>query len=84
MQHNHQHEGSHRQALELKDPVCGMDVAPDKTEHHFTFENHGYHFCSEHCLHKFKSSPKQYLPPQEEFPVAAGIIYTCPMHPEIE
>jgi len=84
MKHNHKHEESHLQSLELKDPVCGMDVAPEKTEYHFTFENHDYHFCSEHCLHKFKDSPKQYLEQKEEPPVAAGTIYTCPMHPKIE
>ncbi|HEY5653149.1 MAG TPA: YHS domain-containing protein, partial [Pontiella sp.] len=84
MEHNHTHEESHLQALELKDPVCGMDVDPEKTEHHFTFENHDYHFCSEHCLHNFKDSPKQYLEKKEGFPIAAGTIYICPMHPEIE
>ncbi len=84
MEHNHKHRESPLQALELKDPVCGMDVAPEKTEHHFTFENHDYHFCSEHCLHKFKDSPKQYLEQKEEPSVVAGTIYTCPMHPEIE
>ncbi len=84
MKHNHKHEERPLQAIEFKDPVCGMDVDPEKTEHHFTFENHDYHFCSEHCLHKFKDSPKQYLEQKEEPPVAAGTIYTCPMHPEIE
>lgn len=84
MKHNHKHEESHLQALELKDPVCGMDVDPDKTEHHFTFENHDYHFCSEHCLQKFENSPRQYLKQKEEPPVASGTIFTCPMHPEIE
>ncbi len=84
MKHIHKHEENHLQALELKDPVCGMDVDPEKTEHLFTFENHDYHFCGEHCLQKFKNSPKQYLEQKEEPPVASGIIFTCPMHPEIE
>ena len=68
----------------VKDPVCGMDVDPEKTKHHFTFKEQDYHFCSEKCLHKFETSPKEYLAPKEDVPVVAGAIYTCPMHPEIE
>ena len=76
-----QHEG---QANIVKDPVCGMDVDPQKTEHHFTFDERDYHFCSEKCLHKFEAEPKKYLEPREAEPVVEGAIYTCPMHPEIE
>ncbi len=68
----------------IKDPVCGMDVDPEKTEHHFTFKENDYHFCSERCLHKFEGSPKDYLGERKEVPVIEGAIYTCPMHPEVE
>ncbi|GJL85412.1 MAG: copper-translocating P-type ATPase [Micavibrio sp.] len=78
------HEAHEAHETLVKDPVCGMDVDPEKTKHHFSFEKHEYHFCSEKCLHKFEKSPKAYLEPREELPVAAGAVYTCPMHPEIE
>lgn len=42
------------------DPVCGMEVVGDQGYH----ADHGgetYHFCSEHCLQKFKVDPTQYV-----------------------
>ncbi len=71
----------------IKDPVCGMDVNPDKTEHHFTHKGQEYHFCSSKCLGKFKASPEQYINKKEDTAnknVPEGTIYTCPMHPEVE
>ncbi len=82
--HKHEHKECHMHKTAIKDPVCGMDVDPEKTAHHFTFEEREYHFCSEKCLHKFEASPKEYLGPKKEVPVIEGAIYTCPMHPEIE
>jgi Cu+-exporting ATPase len=70
----------------IKDPVCGMDVDPKKTKHHFTLKAQEYHFCSEKCLSKFKTSPEQYIGKQKPATnenVPEGAIYTCPMHPEI-
>ncbi len=43
-----------------KDPVCGMDV-DEQSQHQFNYNNNDYHFCSEHCLHKFEEQPQQYL-----------------------
>lgn len=82
--HKNEHKECHMHDTGTKDPVCGMDVDSEKTEHHFTFEKQDYHFCSEKCLHKFKTSPKEYLDPKKDVPVIEGAIYTCPMHPEIE
>ena len=45
---------------EHRDPVCNMTVAGDsKYRHRHAGEQ--YYFCSEHCLHKFKEHPGQYL-----------------------
>lgn len=43
-----------------KDPVCGMSVAED-SEHTHTFNGVAYHFCSQHCLDKFVTSPENYM-----------------------
>jgi len=43
-----------------KDAVCGMEVSADSDLHH-VHAGHDYHFCSEHCLKKFKQNPKQYI-----------------------
>jgi Cu+-exporting ATPase len=68
------------------DPVCGMTVSPDSRYRHV----HGgqtYLFCSAHCLAKFQASPASYASvraiqsPQPAKP--GGVMYTCPMHPEV-
>ena len=69
----------------VKDPVCGMDVDPDKTSHHATFEGREYRFCSSGCRTKFVADPERYLSDetQSEPKAAPGAIWTCPMHPQI-
>lgn len=59
-EHNH-HSMAHNNHVVIKDPVCGMDVDSNKTQHHFTFKHKEYHLCSEKCLNKFKESPEKYL-----------------------
>jgi Cu+-exporting ATPase len=77
----------------LKDPVCGMTVT-EQSLHTLTHEGRPYYFCSTKCKDKFAAAPQQYTdaagaapatPPAAApaAPVAAGTIYTCPMHPEI-
>ena len=69
----------HQQAI---DPVCGMTVDPGTAKHKAEHKGHTYYFCSAGCRTKFVAAPAKYLDKVEE-PVAAGTIYTCPMHPEI-
>ncbi len=75
--------GSHAKTSAVKDPVCGMNVDPDTAQYKADHNEQTYYFCAEKCLKKFEANPQQYLTPQEEKPVIAGAIYTCPMHPEI-
>jgi P-type Cu+ transporter len=42
------------------DPVCHMLVADDSPLH-YLYNGRQYYFCSEHCLHRFKEQPQQYL-----------------------
>jgi P-type Cu+ transporter len=81
-----------------KDPVCGMDVDPEKTKYHFLYEGKDFHFCSASCLQKFRQAPERYVgekksPAEELRPATEKVapplpgtrgIYTCPMHPEVE
>lgn len=78
------------------DPVCGMTVAAD-SPHTAEHAGQSFRFCCAGCRTKFLKEPTRYLPatrsakaairpapaalPVSE--VAAGTIYTCPMHPEI-
>jgi Cu+-exporting ATPase len=85
---DHAHHDDHSVAEDRKiavDPVCGMKVDPEATAHHATFQGAAFHFCSAGCRAKFEAEPERYAsktaaPPA---PVAAGAIYTCPMHPQI-
>lgn len=76
----------------LKDPVCGMNVAeqsPNVLQH----EGKPVYFCSAGCKAKFEANPAKYklisagLAITSAVPSASisstGIIYTCPMHPEV-
>jgi Cu+-exporting ATPase len=82
---HHQAAQHHNHGTMATDPVCGMKVDTQTAEHRHRFGEADYHFCSAHCLNKFKANPDQYLNPAETVPVvvAAGTIWTCPMHPEI-
>jgi Cu+-exporting ATPase len=78
------------------DPVCGMTVAPDSL-HAAEHAGQAFKFCSTACRTKFLKEPTRYLAAatagegairtvlaaQPSSGVAAGTIYTCPMHPEI-
>ncbi|GGD99383.1 copper-translocating P-type ATPase [Tsuneonella deserti] len=66
--------------------MCGMKVDPATAEHSDDFAGSRFHFCSAHCLARFKADPARYLRPaaaRDVVEVAAGTIWTCPMHPEI-
>jgi Cu+-exporting ATPase len=71
----------------VRDPVCGMRVDPRQAAGSVDYQGQTYYFCSSGCAAQFKANPEKYLrahatppPPKRE---AAGITYTCPMHPEI-
>ena len=70
------------------DPVCGMQVDPATTPHHADHAGVQYHFCSARCREKFAADPDRYPVPVSpaaviQAPVPEGVMYTCPMHPEI-
>ena len=43
------------------DPVCHMLVDPGKENHFTTYQNQTFHFCSNHCLTLFNSSPEAFV-----------------------
>ena len=71
-------------ATQMKDPVCGMTVKPE-SPYRCEYRGVEYRFCSAKCLAKFHAAPEDYLNPRTTEPPAAGsgVMYTCPMHPEI-
>ena len=74
----------HQPETRVVDPVCGMKVDPAAIQHHAAHEGNDHYFCSAGCLTKFLADPERYLGERQPEPEASpGIIYTCPMHPEI-
>jgi P-type Cu+ transporter len=83
--------------LNIKDPVCGMNVS-ETSKFSKTNDKKEYYFCSQNCLNKFERNPSQYLneeknnehlehnhldEPHTHETIKENTKYTCPMHPEI-
>jgi len=74
------------------DPVCKM--TPNKflarsNGNVVTYQGTEYFFCCAGCKAKFEAEPGKYLAAPSASPrggekEAAGVIYTCPMHPEVK
>ncbi len=61
-----------------------MSVDPAATAHRASHDDQDYFFCSAGCQTKFVADPQRYLKPAAEpDPAIPGVIYTCPMHPEV-
>jgi Cu+-exporting ATPase len=63
-----------------KDPICGMTVN-EATALRADRAGQTFYFCSGHCRQKFLSTPT--TAKREEQP-QGKVIYTCPMHPEVQ
>src|SRR5262249_50224473 len=59
--HGH-HGGATPVAGGAKDPVCGMTVDPQKTQHRAIHSGIDYFFCSSGCPKKFEADPAPYVP----------------------
>jgi Cu+-exporting ATPase len=72
-----------------RDPVCGMFVDPATARFRHAYRGTTYYFCARGCLERFQADPEKYLSPQPPEPAAPEpgdeqVIYTCPMHPEVQ
>ncbi|HMP89700.1 MAG TPA: heavy metal translocating P-type ATPase [Kiritimatiellia bacterium] len=67
-----------------KDPICGMTV-DESTALHADRDGQTFYFCSDHCRKKFlhNTQPADATAKHEEKP-PGKVIYTCPMHPEVQ
>src|SRR6266446_6696170 len=46
---------------QLKDPVCGMTVVPEKAAAKIEHAGKTYYFCSKRCAERFSSEPEKFL-----------------------
>ncbi len=76
----------------VRDPVCGMNIEANAAARSLQYQGQTWYFCSDSCHDKFQVEPLQYLRETTDVPetphdasaaAAAGIQYTCPMHPEV-
>jgi Cu+-exporting ATPase len=83
----HDHDGHAPRDSVAADPVCGMQVVPGQSKGgSFRFQGQDFFFCSVKCREKFQASPHTYIAPEAKSSAseaAAGVKYTCPMHPEV-
>lgn len=45
---------------QVKDPVCGMTVDPQKAQYHSVYKDKHYYFCSANCQKQFEENPEQF------------------------
>ncbi len=81
---NAHHQSVSETGQAVKDPVCGMQVEPEKTEYRNVHQEVTYFFCSRDCQEKFRQNPDTYLKAEASHQETGADIYTCPMHPEVE
>ena len=48
----------------VTDPVCGMNVMPNKTDLTTKIDGETYFFCAEMCRKSFLKDPQKYLCPE--------------------
>ncbi|MFW5999026.1 MAG: YHS domain-containing protein [Halanaerobiaceae bacterium] len=44
-----------------RDPVCDMDVDPDKAAASYEYDGKTYYFCATACKEKFAEEPEKYV-----------------------
>ena len=93
--HEHRHNLGADEATpppeQSRDPVCGATVDAAATICRTEHSDVTYSFCSAECQAKFIAEPNKYLKPSKRVsskpasstPSPKGVIYTCPMHPQI-
>jgi P-type Cu+ transporter len=69
--------------LRVKDPVCGMQLVPEKAAGTFEHQGQMYYFCNKSCLEKFRNDPNKYTHPVMTFRIQPDHRDVCLMNPEI-
>lgn len=66
----------------MKDPVCGMEVDPNKSTHRIDYDGQDYFFCCGHCLEKFRADPVSYLTQAPRESAKGGSAGAVPSSPQ--
>ena len=60
----------------VTDPVCGMNIEPEKAAAKEEYNKLTWYFCSDNCHHKFNDSPDQYAKVEQEKDPVCGMDVT--------
>jgi Cu+-exporting ATPase len=66
-----------------RDPVCGMNVAPEKAKAKVEHGGKSYYFCGAGCAKRFEQAPAQFLAPVKPTAGSHGIQITAATKPGI-
>ncbi len=47
--------------MNVKDPVCGMEIDDQKAAASMSYKGETYHFCCQGCLRAFEKDPETHL-----------------------
>ena len=72
----------------VRDPVCGMMVAPLSAVGRYDHAGTTYYFCRSRCEERFRRGPDGFLsgtvsPSVDDVPAKPGMKYVCPMCPAV-
>lgn len=59
----------------MRDPVCGMEVAPARAAAVSLYQEQTYYFCARTCKEQFDKDPDRYLHPAQQLPEYAWTLY---------
>ena len=72
----------------VTDPVCKMTIEKEDAVGTSVYKGVTYYFCTESCKENFDKDPEAFLgenlSEQKKDAAKGGVLYTCPMHPEIK
>src|SRR5579872_2536962 len=66
-----------------------MTVDPAHAAGSYQYGGKTWYFCNPSCLERFRADPERYINPkigaadQPSSPAPGGVLYTCPMHPQV-
>lgn len=73
--------------MQVVDPVCKMTIEDKDAVGTSTYKGTTYYFCSPVCKEDFDKDPESFIgekvSEQKKEVAEGGVIYTCPMHPEV-
>jgi YHS domain-containing protein len=63
---------------EVKDPVCGMMIAPETAAASVTYESQEVYFCSDLCRRTFEADPARFEVERHEPPYTSSKGFVAP------